>query len=178
MANSKDSREKEFPVFTEHECFFLEPIVEQPLNDQMVKAMSQAAGSRRCWCYPSGSEKAMDIWLPNRGGTYSAVDLFLANLFPNGLYSLRIARLPGTNILLPTAWRIYFDTGRYMAPMNQCIWDLFKIKWHGNVILVKHRRGAATLVQVRPNEDEYADMLLALWLKQFLHVRDNLDVRV
>ncbi|KAJ7821151.1 hypothetical protein B0H13DRAFT_1660551, partial [Mycena leptocephala] len=112
--------------------------------------------------YPCGSSTQQDLWIPTRGGSFDHLDLFLANIFPNGCYSLRIARVPGTDVPLPTAWRVYFDTGRYRAPVNQCIWSRFNIKWAGNVVMVKHRRRSDHVAQVRREEDECADILLAL----------------
>ncbi|KAJ7739541.1 hypothetical protein B0H16DRAFT_1324847, partial [Mycena metata] len=113
-------------------------------------------------CYPSGSAERLDMNVPLRGGTFSELDLFLANLFPNGFFSHRIARIPGTDIPLLTAWRIYFTTGKYNAPVNQCLLACFKIQWYGNIVIAKQRRGSDKVVQVRQNEDECGHILISL----------------
>ncbi|KAJ7603540.1 hypothetical protein DFH06DRAFT_938792, partial [Mycena polygramma] len=102
--------------------------------------------------YPCGSSTQEAIWLPPRGGDFDHLDLSLANITPNGCYSQRISRVPGTDVPLLTAWRVYFDTCKYYAPLNQCILKRFGIKWYGNVLMVKQRNGGDQPAHVRPED--------------------------
>ncbi|KAJ7783129.1 hypothetical protein B0H16DRAFT_1447302 [Mycena metata] len=141
---------------------------------QLSVALKNAVAAKRFLCFPSGSEGPMDINIPPRDGGNGALDLLLANFFPNGCFSHRIARAPGTNILLDTAWRIYFSNGKYFAPVNQSILAHFRILWRGNILIVKHRRGSDALVQVTHEDEEYAKVLLGMWLQEFIRVRSRI----
>ncbi|KAJ6510111.1 hypothetical protein C8R47DRAFT_1208155 [Mycena vitilis] len=170
------------PNFIEHEGFFLEAVVERLVGGGMIDNISDvcrsAQGVKRYRCYACGCSMPQPIWLPIRGGSFRPLDLFLANLFPNGYCSLRISRVPGTDIPLPSAYRVYFASGKFLAPVNQCLMSRFNIKWAGNVLMVKHRQGVKCPAQVRREEDEYADILLALWLREFVYVRSLLGIDV
>lgn len=77
---------------------------------------------------------------------------------------MRIDRLPGTRFRLRKGWRVYFDTGRYSAPPNQCVSSKFDVEWKGNLVLVKHRRKSNVILPVLRSDGEVADLLLALWV--------------
>ncbi|KAJ7725027.1 hypothetical protein B0H16DRAFT_1472007 [Mycena metata] len=121
----------------EHDRFFHDIIVERPLVRDMVVRISDAIRlmayvNRRYYCFACGAILPQPVWLPLRGGTFDHLDLFLANFFPNGCYSLR------------------------------CIMSMFGIHWEGNIIISKHRHRSDYIAHVRREEDEFAVVLLGL----------------
>ncbi|KAJ7040614.1 hypothetical protein C8F04DRAFT_923479, partial [Mycena alexandri] len=100
------------------------------------------------------------------GGDY--LDLNLPLLFPNGCMSLRIPNVPGTNIPLPSGWRIYVESGRYPAPPNEAVMTRFNKRWNGNILMVKHRRNSDYVNYVTRKEDDFAHVILSLWVLRLL----------
>ncbi|KAJ6501444.1 hypothetical protein C8R47DRAFT_970060, partial [Mycena vitilis] len=117
--------------------------------------------SMRVCCFPSGSTTPEPLWLVGRGPGFKDADLELADVFPNGCYSVRIRKMPGTQYRFRDGWRIYFNTGRYSAPVNQCVWSRFEIEWRGNIVMVKHARRSNVILPVDEAEDLVADVVLA-----------------
>ncbi|KAJ7773130.1 hypothetical protein B0H16DRAFT_1305173 [Mycena metata] len=97
------------------------------------------------------------------------LDLYLPFLFPNGYTSMRIANIPGTNMPLPSGWRIYVESGRYPSPPNEAIMTAFKTRWNGNILMVKHRRNSDLVNYVTRKEDDFAYTILSLWVPRSLH---------
>ncbi|KAJ7135275.1 hypothetical protein C8R43DRAFT_1132808 [Mycena crocata] len=165
-----------------HDRFYDGPVLQRPVTARMVETSSAMAklvrGNRRFRCSPSASKKAVTLYAGNRGTGSGFLDLDLALFHPNGCYSMRISRIPGTRQPLPVAWRIYFDNGRYMAPINQRILKRFNVVWPGNIVMVKLRPGEDFIGHITPKEDHYADVLLGLWLREFGRVRAVLDVEI
>ncbi|KAJ7106078.1 hypothetical protein C8R43DRAFT_842109, partial [Mycena crocata] len=94
--------------------------------------------AKRFSCYPTGATSRQPLYLAETGTSLGFVNLDMSNVFPNGYFSMRLTKITATGFRLDTAWRIYFDTGRYWAPVNQCILTKFAVKWRGNIVLTKH----------------------------------------
>ncbi|KAJ6464315.1 hypothetical protein DFH09DRAFT_1346828 [Mycena vulgaris] len=161
-----------------HAPFYKLPIREKPLSSGMIQSLSAYAkpklGSKRFYTFPTSSQSAEAMWVSPRGNGYDYKDFDLRNVFPNGCISVHISILPGTDMALPSAWRVYIDNGRYPAPSNACIQHKFNVDWPGNIVLVKHRRRSDHIAQVAYGEEDYADVILGLWLKEFMHVNNAL----
>ncbi|KAJ7018547.1 hypothetical protein C8F04DRAFT_1198877 [Mycena alexandri] len=150
---------QEIRGLVEHDVFYDRIVVERPLVSGMVTIISdagrQAWGNKRFYCFACGALYPQPVWLSPRLGTFDHLDLYLANLFPNGCYSIRVTRIPGTRIRLSTALANIFCHW-------ECIMTRFGIEWDGNVLVVKHRFRSDLVVHVRREEDEYAEVLLGL----------------
>ncbi|KAJ7436454.1 hypothetical protein B0H11DRAFT_1936658 [Mycena galericulata] len=157
-------------------------IRDKPLTATVVKKLSATAktarGARRAHLMATGATKPLGMWALARGPEFELVDLNLPAIFPRGCYSMRINRVPGTNAPLPTGWRIYFDTGRYPTHVNECVMKKFKMKWMGNILMVRHRRMSNHISHVRSGEEDFANLLLSLWLREFASVRERLQVDI
>ncbi|KAJ7154306.1 hypothetical protein C8R43DRAFT_885156, partial [Mycena crocata] len=112
--------------------------------------------------WPTASDRPIPLWAANRGPGSTVLDLDLSTFFPSGCLSMRVCRIPGTKVPLPCGWRIYFDTGRYSAPVNQSIMSKFNIAWSGNIVMVKLRVREDYLAHVTAKEDHLADVILCL----------------
>ncbi|KAJ7665241.1 hypothetical protein DFH06DRAFT_1127578 [Mycena polygramma] len=165
-----------------HTPHFRVPVEEQPLTLDMVHTISALArkqhGAARYYCFPTASSTAEAIWVHPRGLGFNHKDLNLAHLFPNGCSSDAICVLPGTDLVLPVSWRIYIGNARYRSPLNECIKTKFDIDWPGNVVMVKRRRNSDALTKVSIGEEEFADVILELWLKEFIHVQNRLGLKL
>ncbi|KAJ7495921.1 hypothetical protein B0H11DRAFT_2226915 [Mycena galericulata] len=165
-----------------HEGYYDAPVHENPLTLRVVLALSaeakKIAGSKRCSLFATGAKASETLWAIAREGGTKQLDLDLSGVFPQGCYSVRVSRVPATNVPLPSAWRIYFDTGRYPAPVNEAVMKRFGTKWTGNILLVKHRRKSNLLANVTAGEQDYADLVLSMWLREFASVRQRLNARI
>ncbi|KAJ7476312.1 hypothetical protein B0H11DRAFT_1727301, partial [Mycena galericulata] len=110
----------------------------------------------------TSSGEAEPMWVVPRGEGFDYKDFQLASVFPNGCTSVFVGFVPGTDMILPCAWRIYIDTGRYPAPMNICIKKKFGVDWPGNIVMAKHRRRSDHIAQVAYGEEDFADVILGL----------------
>ncbi|KAJ6507219.1 hypothetical protein C8R47DRAFT_1066100 [Mycena vitilis] len=138
----------------------------------------QKSGAKRYYLLPTSCSDSEPLWVVPRGLGFAWTDLDLPNVFPNGCHSMCIKLLPGTDLQLPTAWRIYMDTGRYAAPMNQSVKKKFGVDWAGNIVMAKHRRRSDRIAQVACGEEDFADVILSLWLREFMYVKDRLGARL
>ncbi|KAJ7197892.1 hypothetical protein C8J57DRAFT_1487631 [Mycena rebaudengoi] len=157
-----------------HAPFFEGPVSSRPLSRAMVKSLSsiykKTSGAKRAYAFPTGADSPEPLWVVTRGTEYDHKDLELAHVFPNGCMSVWVGEVPGTEMRLPTAWRIYIESGRHSAPLNQCIKNKFGVEWPGNIVMIKHRRRSDHIAQVPGPEEDFADVILALWLKEFIQV--------
>ncbi|KAJ7157059.1 hypothetical protein C8R43DRAFT_949288 [Mycena crocata] len=145
-----------------HGPYFMVPVPEMPLTTGMVKNMTGLArrnvDAKRFSCYPSGAKSRQALYIvPD-----DLLKMDLSNAFPNGFYSVRVSRVSATGFRLDTTWRICFDTGRFWAPVNECIQAKFGVKWRGNIVMMKHYRGSEQIMQVARQEEQAADLILSL----------------
>ncbi|KAJ7490411.1 hypothetical protein B0H11DRAFT_2229303 [Mycena galericulata] len=160
------------------------PVEEKPLSLGVIKGLSASAktakGAKRFWSFPTSSDEPDALWVAPRSHGFSFKDFDLSHIFPNGCVSVCIQKVPGTDMDLPADWRIYIDSGRFVAPLNKCVKKKFGIDWPGNIVLVKHRRKSEEhIVNISCGEEDYAYVLLGLlssWLKQFIHVKQSMGV--
>ncbi|KAJ6579176.1 hypothetical protein DFH09DRAFT_1310527 [Mycena vulgaris] len=161
---------------------FRVPVREKPLSRGMVSSLSanakKKAGAKRFYVLATSSEEAEPMWVVHRGDSFDCKDFEFPNVFPNGCTSVSVTSVPGTDMVLQSPWRIYFDTGRYAAPLNQCVKRKFNVDWTGNILMIKHRRRSECIAQVSYGEEDFADVILGLWLKEFFHVKNRLGVKL
>ncbi|KAJ7730778.1 hypothetical protein B0H16DRAFT_1733630 [Mycena metata] len=131
-----------------------------------------------CRTKSSAATSGEALWVVPRGEGFDYKDFEMPNVFPNGCISIYVPTLPGTDLELQAAWRIYIDSGRYAAPMNKCVKHKFNVDWPGNIVMAKHRRRSDHIAQVAYGEEDFADVVLALWLKEFVHVKNRLGVKL
>ncbi|KAJ7629948.1 hypothetical protein DFH06DRAFT_1005538, partial [Mycena polygramma] len=113
--------------------------------------------------YPTSSDSAEALFVTPQDPGFDFKSFELDHIFPNGYISVRINKAPGTTITLPSAWRIYMDSGRCAAPLNSCIKHKFGLDWAGNIVLIKHRRNNSDhIAQISTKEEDYADVILNL----------------
>ncbi|KAJ7683372.1 hypothetical protein B0H17DRAFT_1205230 [Mycena rosella] len=159
------------------------PIREKPLSDGMVRGLSAAAkirsGAKRFYVYTTSGTNGEGIWVAPRVHDLDFKDFDLSNVFPNGCISVVVNMVPGTNMPLPSTWRIYMDSGRYPAPLNASVQNKFGVEWPGNLVLGKHRRGSDVhIAHIAGGEEDFVEVILGLWLKQFIHVKSAMGAKL
>lgn len=135
--------------------------------DKRFTIQNKVYGSVRCVAFGSGGMVSKAFWAGPRSDFDHNIefpeDLNLKCFFPNGSYSSRIITVPGTNFLLPNAWRIFVSSNVAPAPPNQSVDSMYGLIWTGNIVLAKYgRRDPTRLINIPHVELDFSNVIVGM----------------